>query len=90
MGRGETHFLCRPVGMVVGTKNKRIESTGRETDVSDAVALLRKIVEDMKEDQYQGREQRVGIRLFTPPIEDQAIDRVAKEYEKKDQSQGFM
>ncbi|KMU85165.1 hypothetical protein CIHG_02947 [Coccidioides immitis H538.4] len=70
-------------------KVKRIGSTRREADVSDAVALLRKIVEENGRPISRERAKSWDQIVFTP-IEDSALDKVAEEYEKKYESSGFM
>ncbi|OXV05600.1 hypothetical protein Egran_06632 [Elaphomyces granulatus] len=70
-------------------KIKRIGSTRREADVSDAVALLRKMVEENGGPISRERAKSWDQIVFTP-IEDQALDKVAEKYEKKYKSHGFM
>ncbi|KAM5432300.1 hypothetical protein McanCB56680_006530 [Microsporum canis] len=70
-------------------KVKRIGSSDRDTDVSDAVALLRKVVEENGGPISRERAKNWNQIVLTP-IEDSAIDKVAQGYAKKYGSPGFI
>ncbi|KAI1989907.1 hypothetical protein LOZ53_003473 [Ophidiomyces ophidiicola] len=76
-------------GWSLARKVKRIGSTKRDADVSDAVVLLRKIVEETGKPIPRTRAKSWDQIVFTP-IEDSALDRVAEEYEKRYGGPGFV
>jgi hypothetical protein len=70
-------------------KVKRIGSTRREADISDAAALLRKMVEENGGPLQRERAKGWNQIVFTP-IEDHAIDMVNGAYEDIYASHGFI
>lgn len=74
---------------LLARKVKRIGSTKRWIDISDAATLLKKLVGENGGPISRERAKGWNEIVYTP-IEDEALDMVDKEYEKMHGSKGFI